>query len=86
MTLLEPLFWLHHGVSTLRFALSSTLIIDKMIDKIWADWQSKHEQNANAFVAGTVSPLTNLTFYNEWPTGAPPMLQVCESRLSLTQV
>ena len=56
----------------------------KMMDKNWADLQSKNNQNANAFFGGTVEALTNLTYFNEWPTGAPPLLQVCELRLSLT--
>ena len=56
-----------------------------MLDKVWADWQSAHEQNANAFLGGTVRPLDNVTYWNEWPSGAPPLLQVCESGLSLVQ-
>ena len=47
-----------------------------MIDKIWADWQSKDPQNANAFYGGSVQALENATYFNQWPTGAPPLLQV----------
>ena len=65
-------------------AFCSTLIIDKMIDKVWAEWQSKDEQNANAFYAGTVQALENATYFNEWPTGAPPLLQVCETIIDPT--
>ena len=75
MTLLDPLFWLHHGAGTLFFFFTA-LIVKQMIDKIWADWQSKDPQNANAFYGGSVQALENATYFNQWPTGAPPLLQV----------
>lgn len=86
MELLEPLFWLHHAVSTSGVCcLSWTLITNKMTDKIWTDWQNKDKRNANAFQAGTIQALANVSYFNQWPTGAPPWLQVCDLRLLLTR-
>ncbi|KAH9011802.1 Di-copper centre-containing protein [Lactarius pseudohatsudake] len=56
----DPLFWLHHA----------------MIDKIWYDWQHRNQTNAESFFGGSVEALQSLESYNEYPTGAPPFLNL----------
>ncbi|KAJ3794150.1 Di-copper centre-containing protein [Lentinula aff. detonsa] len=54
----SPLFFLHHA----------------MIDKIWSDWQHLNETSATAFYGGSVQAFDNTTYFAEYPTGAPPLL------------
>ncbi|KIK60139.1 hypothetical protein GYMLUDRAFT_43894 [Collybiopsis luxurians FD-317 M1] len=54
----SPLFFLHHA----------------MIDKIWSDWQNLNETSATAFYGGSVEAFDNVTYFYEYPNGAPPML------------
>jgi len=54
----EPLFFMHHA----------------MVDKVWFDWQRKHEANFWAYEGGSVQAISNLTGYNTYPNGAPPAL------------
>nr|GAT51082.1 di-copper centre-containing protein [Mycena chlorophos] len=56
----EPIFWLHHG----------------MIDKVWADWQQANPKNAHIYFGGQAEALNNLTYFTEFPTGAPPNYQL----------
>jgi tyrosinase len=77
MTRIDPLFFMHHAVSPfslfpLAFLNSG---IDKMVDKLWYDWQHKDLQNMYAFHGGSVQTF-NTTLYTEYPNGAPPFLQV----------
>ncbi|KAJ4466172.1 hypothetical protein J3R30DRAFT_3720081 [Lentinula aciculospora] len=54
----SPLFFLHHV----------------MIGKIWSDWQNLNETSATAFAGGSVQAFDNTTYFAEYPTRAPPML------------
>ncbi|ETW77359.1 hypothetical protein HETIRDRAFT_326548 [Heterobasidion irregulare TC 32-1] len=54
----EPLFWMHHA----------------MVDKVWYDWQHKNPSNFWSYSGGSVEAITNVTYYNEYPNGAPPYL------------
>ncbi|KAJ4480265.1 hypothetical protein J3R30DRAFT_3733296 [Lentinula aciculospora] len=54
----SPLFFLHHA----------------MIGKIWSDWQNLNETSATAFAGGSVQAFDNTTYFAEYPTRAPPML------------
>ncbi|KAJ6559934.1 Di-copper centre-containing protein [Mycena capillaripes] len=54
----DPLFWLHHA----------------MIDRIWFQWQKKHELNKYAFEGGSVQRLENATAFSKYPTGSAPYL------------
>ena len=50
-----------------------------MIDKIWYDWQHKDPKNKNAFGGGSISSQVDPTQAAEYPTGAPPFLNVRRS-------
>nr|GAT58376.1 di-copper centre-containing protein [Mycena chlorophos] len=52
----EPMFWMHHA----------------MVDKIWADWQANNKHNGKSYFGGSVESLKNVSYFNEFPTGAPP--------------
>jgi len=54
----EPLFFMHHA----------------MVDKVWSDWQHKHQSNFWSYQGGSVQALSNLTEYNAYPNGMPPAL------------
>ncbi|THH18895.1 hypothetical protein EW146_g2182 [Bondarzewia mesenterica] len=56
----EPLFWMHHA----------------MVDKVWYDWQHKSTSNFWSFFGGSVQAMDNVTYYNEYPNGAPPFLDL----------
>lgn len=51
----DPLFFLHHA----------------NLDRIWAAWQAKSPENANAYGGGSVQDLIN---YDNYTVGAPPSL------------
>ncbi|KAF4598016.1 hypothetical protein EYR38_006410 [Pleurotus pulmonarius] len=56
----DPLFWMHHA----------------MIDKVWSEWQSKHEANFMSFEGGSVQRFENITIHERYPNGGPPFLHV----------
>ncbi|KAI0030268.1 Di-copper centre-containing protein [Vararia minispora EC-137] len=56
----EPLFWMHHA----------------MVDKVWYDWQHANESNFWAYVGGANQSFINASFYDEYPSGAAPMLDL----------
>ena len=47
-----------------------------MVDKVWYDWQHADAANFWAFHGGTTQGTQNLTYYDEYPSGGPPMLSV----------
>ena len=47
-----------------------------MVDKVWYDWQHKNPSNFWSYSGGSVEAITNVTYYNEYPNGAPPYLNV----------
>ncbi|KAL4261543.1 Di-copper centre-containing domain superfamily protein [Pleurotus pulmonarius] len=61
----DPLFWMHHA----------------MIDKVWSEWQSKHEANFMSFEGGSVQRFENITIHERYPNGGPPFLHL-DSALS----
>ncbi|KAJ8696077.1 hypothetical protein PTI98_005975 [Pleurotus ostreatus] len=61
----DPLFWMHHA----------------MIDKVWSEWQSKHEANSMSFEGGSVQRFENITIHERYPNGGPPFLHL-DSALS----
>ena len=50
-----------------------------MIDKLWYDWQKLSPKNKNAFAGGSISVQVDPTQQAEYPTGAPPFLNVRSS-------
>ena len=49
-----------------------------MVDKVWYDWQRRDLSNKNAFGGGLISSAADPTVSSsEYPTGAPPWLDVC---------
>ncbi|KAA1473808.1 Di-copper centre-containing protein [Dentipellis sp. KUC8613] len=56
----EPMFWMHHA----------------MVDKVWYDWQHKSPANFWKYSGGSVEAISNLTGYEQYPNGAPPMLSL----------
>nr|GAT58369.1 di-copper centre-containing protein [Mycena chlorophos] len=54
----EPLFWMHHA----------------MVDRVWYEWQHASPENADKYFGGSVEALENVTYYMQYPTGAPPYL------------
>ena len=78
----EPIFWLHHAVSGAPNLRSLSLMLSgfppQMIDKVWHDWQNANPKNFWQFVAGTVSGLRSRSFYEQYPSGGPPMLSVSD--------
>ncbi|KAF9501644.1 Di-copper centre-containing protein [Pleurotus eryngii] len=61
----DPLFWMHHA----------------MIDKVWSEWQSKHEANFMSFEGGSVQRFENIMIHERYPNGGPPFLHL-DSALS----
>lgn len=47
-----------------------------MIDKVWSEWQSKHEANFMSFEGGSVQHFENVTTHERYPNGGPPFLHV----------
>lgn len=47
-----------------------------MVDKLWFDWQWKSPFNYFAFEGGATQALGTLASYLQYPTGAPPALNV----------
>ena len=47
-----------------------------MVDKVWYDWQHRNPENAKSYFGGSVQPLQSLEFYDQYPNGAPPFLDV----------
>jgi len=56
----DPLFMMHHT----------------MIDKIWYDWQHANPENFWSYFGGSVSSHSKPGLYAEFPTGAPPFLNL----------
>ncbi|KAF9647444.1 Di-copper centre-containing protein [Thelephora ganbajun] len=56
----DPMFYLHHT----------------MVDKIWYDWQHRNSSNKNAFGGGSISAQVDPSQESEYPTGAPPFLNL----------
>lgn len=53
-----------------------------MIDKVWYDWQHRNPRNKGVFGGGSISWQVNTTqSFAEYPTGAPPWLNVRENPL-----
>lgn len=47
-----------------------------MVDKVWYDWQHANESNFWAYSGGATQSNTNISYYDEYPNGAPPLLSV----------
>ena len=74
---IDPMFFLHHAVCHIFsfFGRGADLFVVQMIDKVWYDWQRRDPSNKNVFAGGTVSWQAGGS-YTEYPTGAPPLLNV----------
>ncbi|EJD00118.1 Di-copper centre-containing protein [Fomitiporia mediterranea MF3/22] len=62
----ELLFWMHHA----------------MVDKVWSDWKNANSENFWAFFGGTVQGTKNVTYYDQYPNGAPPFLSLNDTMLA----
>lgn len=47
-----------------------------MVDKVWSDWQLANPENFWLFKGGSVQATQNLSYYEQYPNGGPPMLSV----------
>jgi hypothetical protein len=76
--ILDPIFFMHHAVRTMRFRFLLYLIDleTQMVDKVWYDWQNKHSSNFWSFEGGSIQAIANLTEYTEYPNGLPPAMTV----------
>jgi tyrosinase len=54
-----------------------------MIDNFWFDGQRRDPANAYSVFGGSVQALQNLSTYNEYPNGGPPLLSVSTGRFEI---
>ena len=74
---------MHHAVSPIEpfsLVIQSPLTFRharrQMVDKIWYDWQNRDPKNAKSFFGGSIQYLDSVASYNQYPNGAPPLLNV----------
>lgn len=64
--------------------LSDVYLPPQMIDKLWYDWQHLNTTNFWSFGGGSVSTVNaNFTVDPEFPTGAPPFVNVRSLSISI---
>ena len=78
----DPMFFLHHAVSSLAPPFVSTIDSPflQMIDRLWAQWQLVAPQNAVSFMGGSVPARETFAIYQTFPNGGPPFLNVSKAR------
>jgi len=79
----DPMFFLHHAVSTpssspVISAVKQPLL--QMIDRLWTEWQHKAQQNGLSFGGGSVQARETFEMYQTFPNGGPPFLHVGATR------
>ena len=52
-----------------------------MVNKLWYDWQHCNKRNAKRFFGGSVPAVQSIEAYDQYPSGAPPLLNVSLSLL-----